>query len=326
MVTGYYFDDDLDLKALLAPAAQLEDRLARLDERLRRWPLAEGVVRRGLFREAIGWMWLEGERVHLRDLVLLEEGALNRAPEWQLSAAFAILQHWRAAAAGPAASLLLMAEPRDNSRPPEQPLEWANHVRDPDRDEVGRMREWRAALRETEPLPPALAAAVAMDAWLMLQPIQHGEWRAPLIGALLLRKREKSWEYLLPISWGAQTHDFRWKPQPALTSRASLNARLRGLMGWMEAAVTHMDEEANRLSLAHQVVSLQLEGRRRNSKLPALATLLFTKGPVSIPTAAEDLGITYEAARKMFTQKQLGSQVQELTRRGTYRVYDIGGA
>ena len=47
-----------------------EDASARLDERLRNHPLAEGWAERAHFAEACAALWLEGDLVHLEDLVL----------------------------------------------------------------------------------------------------------------------------------------------------------------------------------------------------------------------------------------------------------------
>src|SRR4051812_47549296 len=51
-----------------------EDAVARLDERVRHHPLAEGWAERAHFAEACAALWLEGDLVHLEDLVLRDAG------------------------------------------------------------------------------------------------------------------------------------------------------------------------------------------------------------------------------------------------------------
>jgi hypothetical protein len=56
--------------AALGPLAAAEDALARLDERIRSSPIAEGFVSRTHFHDACASLWLIGELLSLEDLVL----------------------------------------------------------------------------------------------------------------------------------------------------------------------------------------------------------------------------------------------------------------
>ena len=83
----YLIPDPLPWTALAGPLAAAEDAMARLDERLGQSPIREGWVSRTHFLDACASLWLQGELVHLEDLVLhdaemdvrLATDATNRA-------------------------------------------------------------------------------------------------------------------------------------------------------------------------------------------------------------------------------------------------------
>ena len=60
----------LSLDTLIAPVAKATEVLVRLDERLARSPVRDGFVERQNFADAAAALLLEGELVHLEDLVL----------------------------------------------------------------------------------------------------------------------------------------------------------------------------------------------------------------------------------------------------------------
>src|SRR3954468_20502165 len=71
---AYAIPDPLPWTALAGPLAAAEDALARLDERVRHHPLAAGWAERAHFADACAALWLEGDLVHLEDLVLRDAG------------------------------------------------------------------------------------------------------------------------------------------------------------------------------------------------------------------------------------------------------------
>jgi len=83
---------DLPIKALLAPVAHATAALARLDERLAGSPLRDGFVERQHFADAVAALWLEGELVHLEDLVLHDARMDIRTPTHELTRAHAVLR------------------------------------------------------------------------------------------------------------------------------------------------------------------------------------------------------------------------------------------
>ncbi len=68
------------------------EALARLDERLARSPVREGFVERQNFADAAAALWLEGELVHLEDLVLHDAHMDIRTPTHELTRAHAVLR------------------------------------------------------------------------------------------------------------------------------------------------------------------------------------------------------------------------------------------
>lgn len=82
----------LPLQTLIGPVARATEVLARLDERLARSPVRDGFVERQNFADAAAALWLEGELVHLEDLVLHDAHMDVRAPTHELTRAHAVLR------------------------------------------------------------------------------------------------------------------------------------------------------------------------------------------------------------------------------------------
>src|SRR5215203_6342640 len=95
----YVIPDPLPWTALAGPLATAEDALARLDERLGQSPIREGWIGRTHFVDAGAGLWLQGELVHLEDLVLHDAGMDLRAPTPELTRAHAVLRARRRIAA-----------------------------------------------------------------------------------------------------------------------------------------------------------------------------------------------------------------------------------
>ena len=78
--------------AALGALAAAEDALARLDERIRSSPIAEGFVSRTHFQDACASLWLAGDLVSLEDLVLHDARMDIHAPTHALTRAQAVLR------------------------------------------------------------------------------------------------------------------------------------------------------------------------------------------------------------------------------------------
>ncbi|WP_287381684.1 RHE_PE00001 family protein [Mesorhizobium sp.] len=92
MKTMAYTLDKLPLETLVGPVARATEVLARLDERLARSPVRDGFVERQHFADAAAALWLEGELVHLEDLVLHDAHMDIRTPTHELTRAHAVLR------------------------------------------------------------------------------------------------------------------------------------------------------------------------------------------------------------------------------------------
>lgn len=92
MKTMTYYIGDLPLETLIGPVARATEVLARLDERLARSPVRDGFVERQHFADAAAALWLEGELVHLEDLVLHDAHMDIRTPTHELTRAHAVLR------------------------------------------------------------------------------------------------------------------------------------------------------------------------------------------------------------------------------------------
>ncbi|MER9080809.1 RHE_PE00001 family protein [Mesorhizobium sp. M0895] len=84
--------DGIPWRDLVGPLVTAEDSLARLDERLARSPAREGFVARTHFHDAAAALWLEGELVHVEDLVLHDTHMDIRTPTHELTRAHAVLR------------------------------------------------------------------------------------------------------------------------------------------------------------------------------------------------------------------------------------------
>ena len=90
--SGYQIPDPLPWPAIAGPLAAAEDALARLDERLAKSPIRDGWTARTHFADACASLWLDGELVHLDDLVLHDAGMDVRTPSHELTRAHAVLR------------------------------------------------------------------------------------------------------------------------------------------------------------------------------------------------------------------------------------------
>jgi hypothetical protein len=90
--SGYQIPDPLPWTQIAGPLAAAEDSLARLDERLAKSPIRDGWIARTHYTDAAACLWLEGELVHLDDLVLHDAHMDVRTPTHELTRAHAVLR------------------------------------------------------------------------------------------------------------------------------------------------------------------------------------------------------------------------------------------
>ncbi|WP_430261393.1 RHE_PE00001 family protein [Neorhizobium sp. IRS_2295] len=87
------------MTALLEPAFRAGIALGRLDERIARSPICAGFLERTQFTDACASLWIDGELVHLEDLVLHDATRDIRTPTHELTIARDVLRTRRRIAA-----------------------------------------------------------------------------------------------------------------------------------------------------------------------------------------------------------------------------------
>lgn len=89
----------ISMTALLRPAFDAALALTRLDERIARSPVGAGFLERSQFTDACASLWIDGELVHLEDLVLHDATRDIRTPTHELTIARDVLRTRRRIAA-----------------------------------------------------------------------------------------------------------------------------------------------------------------------------------------------------------------------------------
>jgi len=359
----------LPLQDLFSPVAAATAALTRLDERIARSPIGEGWLQRTHFLDACASLWVDGELVHLEDLVLHDVGMGIRAPTHELTIAQDVLRSRRSIFGHPpgwalstdgltrlrgrggesraeeiapsfaeegedssdldddaddpfashfaeidavlARSEALLSDARE--RTPSRARERDSFVYEPDWNEDERLAEWRVARSQTEGLPAVLRAAILLDAWNMLQVLQHAPWLGRLLAGALLREAGVTAAHLAPLNLGLK--------QIARERRASRDrdTRLLAILDGMSAGAEAGLKEHDRLLLARQQMQHRVSGRRTSSKLPQLIDLVLSKPMVSAGMIASELGITPQGALKIAGELNL----RELTGRDRFRAWGV---
>ncbi|MBB3917718.1 hypothetical protein GGQ65_005037 [Rhizobium fabae] len=91
----------ISMTALMRPSFDAGTALTRLDERLARSPVGAGWIERQNFADACASLWIDGELVHLEDLVLHDAFRDIRTPTHELTIARDVLRTRRRIAAQP---------------------------------------------------------------------------------------------------------------------------------------------------------------------------------------------------------------------------------
>jgi hypothetical protein len=82
----------ISMTSLLEPAFEAGVALTRLDERIARSPVGAGWIERTHFTDACASLWIDGELVHLEDLVLHDATRDTRTPTHELTIARDVLR------------------------------------------------------------------------------------------------------------------------------------------------------------------------------------------------------------------------------------------
>ncbi|NKM88175.1 DUF1612 domain-containing protein [Rhizobium laguerreae] len=99
MISMAYDLAKLPIQTLLRPISDAGIALTRLDERIARSPVGTGFIERTQFADACASLWIDGELVHLEDLVLHDDIRDIRTPTHELTIARDVLRTRRRIAA-----------------------------------------------------------------------------------------------------------------------------------------------------------------------------------------------------------------------------------
>jgi len=99
MISMAYDLAKISISTLMRPAFDAAIALTRLDERIARSPVGQGWIERSHFADACASLWIDGELVHLEDLVLHDATRDIRTPTHELTIARDVLRTRRRIAA-----------------------------------------------------------------------------------------------------------------------------------------------------------------------------------------------------------------------------------
>lgn len=334
------------------------EALARIDERIARSPIRDGFIERQNFADAIASLWIDGELVHLEDLVLHDARLDIRTPTHELTIAHSILR----------------ARRRIFVHPPDWALSTAGvcrlrgrggvgHEADPsspglpleaDGDDDDTFAEIDAVLARSTavldgsaiPRPTAERDPLVYEAdWDEDERLD--QWRAlfieteglpPVLRAALLLDAWNAIEVLQHrTELGRQlVASLLRRDGTAPAHLPALNVGLRSvqrqrrhagnqmtrMMAMLEAFASAAElgmKEHDRILLARQQLDRQASARSANSKLSRLIDLVVAKPVVSANLIARELGVTPQGARHLAAQLPL----REMTGRGRFRAWGV---
>lgn len=224
---------------------------------------------------------------------------------YQLTAAFAAVD------AAIAKTKQTLAEKK--GAPVEPRPERSALVYDLDWDGDARFDAWRVVVERSQALPPTLAAAIAAEAWIAIQPLENAPGLGRLLAAALLRERGKA-RWHLPCLYAG----LRAVPRERRRARDAAT-RLAVQLEAIAVAAESGVKDHDRWLTARTLLERKLDGRRSTSRLPALIDYVLASPIVSVGMIAKELKIAPRSAQDLVAQLGL----REATGRGRYRAWGI---
>ncbi|OLP42400.1 RHE_PE00001 family protein [Rhizobium oryziradicis] len=196
--------EKIPLSSLLLPISVAGEALVRLDERLTHSEVGSGLIERMHYSDAVGSLWVDGELVHVEDLVFHDARMDTRTPTHELTVAHLVLRSRRDITQHPAAWALSNqglsrlrgralgdgVAPVSDASEPVSELEMEGASPDPDAAFMAELDEFDAILRRSE----TLMAQVALERKAVLERdraaiVYDADWNEP--------QRLQDWQELL---------------------------------------------------------------------------------------------------------------------------------
>ena len=304
--------------AIAGPWEHAEDSLARLDQVLAMSDVRDAWAARADVAEAAASAWLDGAAVAIEDLVLHDADTASSLPTLALFKARSVLLARRALERRAPADVLtvpgiLELHVRRRRQEAAEPL----CPNDPDPREAERVAAWLHLTADLAALPTLPAAALAFHAWSADPPVRHGGVLGRLLVPVMLRARGKTRHHTLAFAIGLQNV---WpRPQRGTPPEKAIAAILDAIAN----TAVHGLEAHHRLMLARTALARPLVGRRRSSRLAALAALLLRHPVISAPMAARQLGLSQRGATLLIDELVRAGCVRERTGRTRYRAFSL---
>jgi hypothetical protein len=304
--------------------------LARLDERLATAapPVRAGWINRALIHEAVASLRLNGSYVAPNDLMLMLADTLDRLHDQDLGRAVEIHRML---------TTLMRRNPKHLFKPRRLMALIRLRVRGNSGSRDERMPEWlRQNMRNPEDMRDALEQALqptAVTAWGSLPPLDaaaaiiarwHATGAAESIGAAPGRALAMGWvhrtgltsAYYLAPSVGFLGHAAEYRPDVDARWRKNFPEACERAAVW--GLKLH-----GRLASSYRRMHEAVPGQRTTSRMAALIDLLVASPALSADKAAQSLRITRHAARGLLGRLEKKGLVNELTGRGSFRLYGL---
>lgn len=321
---------------------EAEDIVSRLDESMRLYAGRGALASRLDYDEASAWAWNSGLFATTEDLLLHHEAMDVRIPTQDLRAAYGlVLARRKAAWAGsellsPAGAQWLMALRKAPPPARNQIANGPSPAIDADGPDLctgltaqvraieaasaegadAAINEWLSILIAARTGRPALLhAALALEAWTLIEPFPRAAYLGPLFVGAWLRCVKRVPTHLITLQRGLRAYRRRHHRRAGL-------APLERITEWLNviaeaARVTHA--EWYRLELQRQRLERFAKDRRSHSRVNDAIKLIIESPIVTMPMVAKSLKITQTSAARILSV--LSPSLTEITGRARFRAW-----